>query len=110
MKTLTKTIETLMIVFLLAAVANAAGDAKAGKAIFTQHCANCHMADGTGNPKLAAMMHVTIPHLGSPTVQKQSDAQLEQVVKNGKAKMPPIHGLTDTQVDDVIAYVRTFKK
>jgi mono/diheme cytochrome c family protein len=110
MRTLTKTVEMAMMAFLLAAVASAAGDAKAGKAVYTQRCANCHGATGAANPKIEQMMHVQIPNLGSPEVQKMSDAELAGIIQNGKGKMPPMHGLSGSSVNDVVAYVRTFKK
>jgi mono/diheme cytochrome c family protein len=42
---------------------------------------------------------------------KASDAQFIAATKNGKGKMPGYAGkLTDAQIKDVIAYIRTLQK
>ena len=100
----------ILIAVLSLTVAYAAGDAKAGKASYDQHCKNCHGATGVANPKLAKMMNTEIPNLGSATVQKMSDDELKKVISDGKGKMPPIKSVTGKAADDVVAYIRTLKK
>ena len=90
--------------------AYAAGDAAAGKAVFEKACKACHGATGTANPGMAKAMNVEIKDLGSGEVQAMSDADLKKVVTDGKGKMRPISSVTGKSVDDVVAYVRTFKK
>jgi mono/diheme cytochrome c family protein len=90
--------------------AYAAGNAQEGKTVYTSHCMSCHGATGVANPKIVKMMKTEIPFLGSPTVQKMDDSELAKVVTGGKGKMPPIHSVTGKAVDDVVAYLRTFKK
>jgi mono/diheme cytochrome c family protein len=47
----------------------------------------------------------------SPDLIKASDADLIAATKNGKGKMPAYAGkLTDPQIADVIAYIRTLQK
>ena len=47
----------------------------------------------------------------SPEVQKQSDAELLEVAKKGKAKMPAYGGkLTDNQLTELIKYMRGLAK
>ncbi len=47
----------------------------------------------------------------SPDLIKASDADLIAATKNGKGKMPAYSGkLTDPQIKDVIAYIRTLQK
>jgi hypothetical protein len=36
--------------------------------------------------------------------------ELKKVITAGSGKMKPISGLSDKQIDDVIAFVRTLKK
>jgi hypothetical protein len=55
------------------------------------------------------MFKVEMRPLGSKDVQAQSDADLKKIVTDGKGKMKPIAGLTATQVDDVVAFLRTLK-
>ncbi len=87
-----------------------AADAAAGHAVYDKKCKTCHAANGEGNAGLAKAMGVTIPPLGSADVQKMSDADLKKVVTSGKGKMKPVTGLSDADVDNVIAFVRTLKK
>jgi mono/diheme cytochrome c family protein len=92
------------------ALACAAGNAKAGKAIYDRSCKNCHGAEGAGNPNVAKMMKVEMKPLSSAEIQGMSDAQIEEVIEKGKGKMPPVHSVSAAQAADVVAYIRTFKK
>ena len=48
-----------------------------------------------------------IRDLRSPEVQKQSDAQLSAIIRDGRGKMPAMgKGLTDGQVHVLVAYIR----
>ena len=49
-------------------------------------------------------------HLGSKEVQAQSDAELKAAITDGKGKMKPVKSVTGAAVDDVVAYMRTFKE
>jgi mono/diheme cytochrome c family protein len=100
----------ILIVTLSLTMACGAADLAAGKADYTHHCKNCHGANGVANPAIAKMMKVTIPDLSSREVQKMSNAELRKVITDGKGKMPAIHGISGSAVDDVVAYVRTMKK
>jgi len=47
----------------------------------------------------------------SPEYIKASDADLIAATKNGKGKMPAQAGkLTDAQIKDAVAYIRTLQK
>ena len=49
--------------------------------------------------------------VGVSVVQKQTDAELTKVTEDGKGKMPAYKGkLTDAQIKDLVAFVRTLKK
>ena len=63
---------------------------------FSDSCAGCHGASGDGvgsNPSLVE----TVPEL--------SDADLMDVIDNGKGGMPDV-GLSDSEADAVFTYVR----
>jgi mono/diheme cytochrome c family protein len=46
-----------------------------------------------------------------PDVVKMSDDELITITKKGKGKMPAFHGkLTDDQIKDLVAYIRTLQK
>jgi mono/diheme cytochrome c family protein len=100
----------IVVALLSLTTAYAAGDAKLGKAAYTQHCQSCHGATGVANPSIVKMMKTEIPSLGSADVQKMSDEELKKVITDGKGKMPPTRTVTGKSVDDVVAYVRTLKK
>jgi mono/diheme cytochrome c family protein len=52
---------------------------------------------------------LSAPDLNSPTVQNQGDAQLRQMISNGKGNMPAFKSsLSDAQIDSLVAYIRTF--
>lgn len=87
-----------------------AADSAAGKAVYEKKCKMCHGAAGEGNPGMAKALNVTIANLSSADVQKLSDADIKMVIAQGKGKMKPVAGLSDADVDNVIAYVRTLKK
>lgn len=87
-----------------------AGDAKAGKTVYSHKCQMCHGPDGNGNPGMAAALKVKFLPLGSPEVQKLSDAELKKIITEGKGKMPAVKGLSDAEISNVIAFVRTLKK
>jgi mono/diheme cytochrome c family protein len=102
---------TFSITFYAAvAVSTAAGDATAGKAVFTKSCQSCHGPDGSGNPNVARMMKVEMRPLGSPEVQAQSDDDIKGFITNGKGKMPKVSSVTGKDQENVIAYLRTLKK
>jgi cytochrome c6 len=100
--------------------ASAAGDAAAGAKIFTARCVRCHGAEGKGNgPDLAKLHPSTSPVDWTNTgVMKQwSDAEIVAIItKGGKAVksspvMPAFQGkLTDAQIQDLLAFIRTLAK
>jgi cytochrome c6 len=77
------------------------------EALYKSKCQVCHGADGKGSPvgqKLGAK------DFHSPEVQKQSDAELIEVTKQGKGKMPAYDKkLTDDQIKQLIKYIRSLK-
>ena len=103
----------VLSVVLLTATTGAmtlAADAGNGKAIYDRWCKSCHGADGSPNPAVAKAMKVEIPDLKSPEVQALSDADIKNVVANGKGKMRPMKAVSGSDADDVAAYVHTLKK
>jgi mono/diheme cytochrome c family protein len=74
-----------------------------------KRCAPCHGATGTGNAGMK------VPPFKSPEAIKSTDAALSAAIKNGAGtgamKMPAYAGkLTDAQIKDVVAYIRTLQK
>jgi mono/diheme cytochrome c family protein len=101
---------TLAFALLATPAAFATANVNNGKEVYMKHCATCHAADGNGKEAVAKMMKTTIPPLGSKEVQALTDAQIAKQIKEGKGKMAPIKGLSEKEIADVIAFVRTFAK
>ncbi len=99
-----RTFFALAIVFCFGASVRADGASD-----FKAKCAMCHGPDGTGNTATGKALKVR--DLASPDVQGQSDAQLTEIVTNGKNKMPAYKGkLTDDQIKGLVAYIRGLAK
>lgn len=99
------------------AVAASKGDAEKGKAVFATTCAACHGPAGEGVKGLGKDMTT------SEFIAGLSDDELLAFVKTGRAindpknttgvMMPPKGGnpaLTDAQILDIIAFIRTIHK
>lgn len=82
---------------------------QSGEATYKAKCAMCHGADGIGNTPVGKNMNVR--SLKSPEDVKATDAELFKQTKEGVGKMPAYAGkLTDAQIQDVVAYIRTLQK
>lgn len=98
------------LALLIAPAAFAEGAAEAGKAVFDKKCATCHGKDGAGNEKMAAALKVEIRHLGSKEVQEKTDEQIQKDFTTDHGKKKAVKGLSEDDVKNVIAYVRSLKK
>ena len=86
-----------------------AGDAKTGEAVFMRSCKACHGPDGHGNPAIAKALNVGLPDLPSK-VQTLKDEDIKNTVMNGKGKMKPVKSISENEIPDVIAFLRTLAK
>ena len=78
-------------------------------ATYKAKCVMCHGADGKGETPAGKKMGAH--DFASPEVQKMSDAELTQALEKGKNKMPGYAGkLKDSEIKDLVAYVRTLGK
>ena len=89
------------LVFLLSICTRADDSAS----VFNAKCAMCHAADGSGNTPAGKATKAR--DFASPEVKSETDAQLSEIVTNGKNKMPAYKGkLTDDQIKGLVAYIR----
>jgi cytochrome c6 len=85
--------------------ANPGPDSAAGSATFRTKCAMCHGQDGSGSEVGKSM---NVPDLRSPVVQKLPDAQLAQIISDGKGGMPSFkNSLSEDQVHSLVAHIRS---
>ena len=99
------TLVLLLVGSATVAVAASASGNDPGASTFGAHCATCHAQDGSGNTAVGKSMK--IPDLHSAEVQSQSDAQLAEVIGNGKNSMPPFkESLSPEQIHDLVTHVR----
>ena len=79
-------------------------DNAATAAAFRTKCAMCHGQDGSGS---AVGKSMNVPDLRSPAVQKSPDAELAQVISNGKGGMPSFKGsLSEDQIRALVTHIR----
>ena len=95
---------------LIASLGLASAGAPEGKTLFAAKCQACHGPNGEGKPAIAKMFNVTMPALWSKEVQSKLDAEIKKTIATGQGQMKAVAGLTDAQVDDTIAFVRTLKQ
>jgi len=98
------------VVVLSSLAAAQVGDAAAGKAVFAKSCAGCHGAAGEGKDTLAKALKVEMRHLGSMEVQAKADDQLRKDITQGVGKMKPVARLSEQDVSNVVAYMRSLKQ
>jgi len=96
--------------FLAASLAAPVFAETPGAEIYKTKCAICHGADGLATSTMAKNMKVL--SFKAPEMVNASDARFITSTTNGKGtKMPAYKGkLTDAQIKEVVAYIRTLQK
>jgi cytochrome c6 len=88
--------------------ANPGPDSAASSATFRTKCAMCHGPDGSGSEVGKSM---NVPDLRSPAVQKLPDAQLAQIISDGKGGMPSFKSsLSEDQIHSLVSYIRSLRQ
>lgn len=100
------------LIFFSASVVRAEGAqgsaVPSAKDIFRTKCAMCHGPDGGGSEVGKSM---NIPDLRSETVHKLSDAELAQIISDGKGGMPPFKSsLSEAPTHALVKYVRSLHR
>ena len=99
---------TVVYVVLHCVTVFAAPQGQTGRSAFKSTCASCHGQNGTPT---AVGRSMNAPDLASTAVQNETNAELQQIISNGKGNMPPFKGnLSEAQIDSLVAYIRTFSK
>lgn len=96
----------LLLAFLFLPAVGARADAEAN---YKAKCAGCHGPDGTGSTAAGKALKVRDFH--DPEVQKETDAELTDIITNGKNKMPKYGDkLKDSEIKELAAYVHALGK
>ena len=95
----------MFLIFLLLLVPTGvllAGDPMKGRPLYNDRCSGCHGMNGTSH-----VAHIPNFKLGEGLMK--SDQEIMNFVKKGKGVMPGFNGiLTDAEIRNILAYVRTF--
>jgi len=98
-----KTIIHLMALSLVLGLA-APVVAEDAAALYKSKCQACHGPDGKGSAAGQKMGAKPFSQV------KESDKELIEITKNGKAKMPAYKDkLTDEKINELVKYIRTLK-
>src|SRR6266849_7107816 len=80
-------------------------DSAASSATFRAKCAMCHGQDGSGTE---VGKNMNVPDLRSQAVQKLPDAELAQIISNGKAGMPSFkNSLSEDQIHGLVTHIHS---
>ena len=115
------TVWLVVAVVLLPGIAWSAGDAAKGKEKYQEFCAACHGASGKGDgPAAPALPTKPRDHTDVAYMDKLTDEQVFNIIKNGgaaagKSPLMPAWGgpppkLSDQQIQDLVAYIRTLAR
>jgi mono/diheme cytochrome c family protein len=81
--------------------------------LYRMDCAMCHGDNGNGKTDIATSMELTMGDWTDPkTLAGREDWELFNIIRVGKDKMPPESSgrATDTEVWNLIIYIRTFSR
>ena len=83
----------------------------AGKELWNKNCASCHGKTGLGDGVKARMLKDFPGDFSGAYYQNQTDGEHFYKTKFGRAEMPKYEGkLSDTDIWNMVNYMRTFKK
>ena len=84
--------------------------------LWTDNCARCHGPDGAGSTKIGKKLGLK-DYTSAAVQEKMTDEEIQNAIRNGvkdakgKEKMPAYkEKLSDQEVKDLAAQVRSFKK
>ena len=106
--------KNLAIAVMLVCSPALAGYAADAKAVWTDQCAKCHGAQGKGDTKMGKKLH--IPDYTDAKVQagftdEQAFKALKEGIKDksGNTRMKAVEGMSDEEINALVAYVRSLK-
>ena len=108
-RSILRSIWTLLAALVLGFLLNGNARADDSASLYKSKCAACHGADGTGNTTVGKALKIRDFH--DPEVKKETDSELIEITTKGKNKMPAYgNTLKDSQIKDLVAYIRDLAK
>jgi mono/diheme cytochrome c family protein len=92
------------------------GDEVHGKELYLKHCSGCHGEQGKGDgPGAANINPKPIDHTNKQYMSSLNDQHLFAVIRRGGAEfgrqaMPPFPHLSDEEIKDLIAHMRSISQ
>lgn len=97
------------------------GDAAKGKQLYQKNCASCHGLNGEGGKGTGVTFSrprdypIIPPALNNPGfLAAASDQLIKATLMNGREGTPMVsflkHGMSESDINDVVSYVRSFEK
>ena len=84
----------------------------AGKKVYAASCQNCHGPTGKGDSEMAAYLAPPPADLTAKSTQTKPDAQLRKIImegRSGTAMTGYAASLSEPQIDDLLAYIRSLR-
>ena len=101
MQKLTRSSAALAVIAFTWSVPGEAANRQNGRTIYDTYCVGCHGEAGNS-------IDPTIPNFANGDRLFQMDSQLLESIRSGNQTMPAFRGLlSDQEIRDVIAYLRT---
>jgi cytochrome c6 len=93
------------LIVLVAGLSLASQSQSTPEVLYKSKCSTCHGNDGSGNTSEGTA--TAAKDFREPEVVQEADADLEEVIRKGRQKMPAYQGkLSEDQVDGLVKYIR----
>lgn len=94
-------------------VSAAEGDAAKGKSIYQSKCVTCHGPEGKGDGPIGKALKPPAGDFSSAEAKKKSPEEWQTIIEKGVPKTSMAawgKQLSETEIQDVLAYVLTLRK